>query len=197
MELCDDGDGDPATSCSYLSELETLTFDPSTSLMYVINTVNDPRLVPPVDPPAVFRLRRNGCGGCLDFDAWQALPPGIHYGAAVAFDGAIYLAVSRHLYEYDFATNRVLTLDQNGDSLPPAYSSTRSIIGLTHDGTFVWILTSGELHKVDWASRTEVRSHDLAPFAIPRPRGLEVIGDVIYVVDGNPPNRIYEFREVP
>jgi len=109
----------------------------------------------------------------------------------------VYLAAARYLYEYDFPTNRVLTVDQNGDSLPPAYATQRTVVGLTYYDGSVWILASGELREIDWASRSEIAYHDLRPFGIPRPRGLEVIGDTIYIVDGNYPHRIFEFQAIP
>lgn len=188
---CDDGDGDPSTSCSYLAELEGLAYDPDARRLYVVNTVNDPAASPPVDKPAIYRLRKDSCRGCLAFESWQPLPVGPKYGAMVAARDSIYVAVGRNLYAYDYAANRVHATDADGDSLPPAYRAPTAIRDLAFDGPSLWVLGSGAVYEIEWASGAQLGAHDLGPFAIHLPKGIEVVHDTVYVVDGRYPNRIY------
>ncbi|MGW8282631.1 MAG: hypothetical protein ACWGON_04975, partial [Gemmatimonadota bacterium] len=99
---CDDGDGDPSTSCSYTGELEVVAYDPGPRLLYVFNTVNDPGAPIPKDLPAVFRFRTGGCRGCVEADGWKSLPLGYTYGSAVAIGGQLYISSGPNLHAYDF-----------------------------------------------------------------------------------------------
>lgn len=195
LTLCDDGDGNPATSCSYLSELEILTYDEASGFLYILNTVNDSLTNPPVDRPAIFRLRKESCTGCVTFESWQELPPGHFYTAAATINSELYLAVGESVYAYDYDTNQLMVEDQNGSPLPPAYRSRSTITGLAFDGTSLWVLTSHDLHKAQWSSGTELFKENLANFGIALPKGVEVVGTTVYVVDGDEPHRIYAFRE--
>lgn len=188
--LCDDGDGNPATSCSYVDEFEVLTFDPLSGALYVINTVNDQNLNPPIDKPAIFRLLRQSCASCFGFDAWQELPGGFSYNSAVAIDGQIYIANNRELYPYEFASNTVD--DQVAPLLLP-----ETIRGLTYDGTNLWVLHESRLRKLEWPSGTEVAVHELGAFSVFDLLGLEKVDDVIYMLENGFPNPIRRFAETP
>lgn len=185
---CDDGDGDPNTSCSYVHEIELLAYDPDARSLYVVNTVNTPT----IDRPAIFRLVKESCAGCFAPESWQPLPAGFEYRSIIVVEGQIYVALGGSLYAYDYDTNRVVTNDQDGDPLPPVYGTTSSMVALSFDGTFLWILThSRVLYEVEWATLTERRSYELDGFGFSLPRGMEVVNDTIYVLEGDVPNPIY------
>lgn len=185
---CDDGDGDPNTACSYVNEFELVAYDPDGGSMYVVNTVN----IPLSDRPAIFRLNKGACAGCFTPQTWQPLPFGPLYRSIIAVAGQLYLALGGNLYAYDYDTNQLATVDAQGDSLPPAYSTTSSMVALSFDGTFMWIMTRNrELLQVEWATRTERRSYELDAFGFSLPRGMEVLRDTIYILEGDVPNPIY------
>jgi len=185
---CDDGDGDPNTVCSYVDEFEQLAYDPVGRSLYVINSVN----TSPPDRPAILRLTKEACAGCFTPESWQPLPVGPSYRSIIVVAGQIYLALNGRMYPYDYDTNQLATVDANGDSLPPTYATASSMVGLSFDGTFLWILTfSRRLHQVEWATRTERRSFELDAFGFSLPRGLEVVRDTIYILEGDVPNPVY------
>jgi hypothetical protein len=185
---CDDGDGDPNTICSYVNEIELLAYDPDGRSLYLVNTVNTPG----IDRPAIFRLTKEACAGCFAPESWQPLPTGFSYRSIIVVEGQIYLALGGSMYAYDYGTNRVITTDEDGDPLPPVYGTTSSMVALSFDGTFLWILThSRVLYEVDWATLTERRSYELDGFGFSLPRGMEVVNDTIYVLEGDVPNPIY------
>jgi len=184
---CHDGDGNPATSCSYFNELETMAYDAATGQLFAINTVNHPALEPPVDKPAIYRLHKDHCPGCFVFDSWQELPKGFIYGAAVVVNGSMYLGNGRRLHPYDYASNRVST--------SPIYTSPSPIVEACFDGHWLWVLTEHAIRKVDWASRVTRAVYALDPVRIQRPRGISVVDHTLYVLDGRPPHRIFVLRE--
>jgi len=187
--MCDDGDGDPNTTCSYVNEFEQVSYDPVARLLYVVNTVNTSD-----DWPAIFRLAKAACAGCFTVLDWQPLPPGPTYGALAVVDGSIVIGHKNGVFGYDFATNRVGTVDANGDSLPPLYAAATDVIGLSYDGNSMWLLTQQrQLHRVHWATKTLLALYDLSPFSIATPKGLQVVRDTLYVVEGDLPNPINVF----
>lgn len=189
---CDDGDGDLNTTCSYVEQFEQLSYDPIGRSMYVLNVVD----ASPPDKPAIFRLTREACAGCFTPESWRPLPEGVTYSAVIAAPGQIYMAVKGRIYEYDYEMNQLATVDANGDSLPPAYAFNSPVEAMSFDGTHMWILTHNNvLHQVEWATRTEHLSYTLDPFGLSLPRGMEVVRDTIYVLEGDPPNPIYVFTQ--
>lgn len=193
---CIDNDNDPATSCSYIGEFEHVAYDERGGLLYVMNTVNNPVALPQKDRGAIFKLRRGGgrCPGCWGFESWQPLPD-VSFDAMVTIDGSLYFALGRRLIEYDYATNTLLSVDANGDSLPPAYVAPNRIQRVQYDGSHLWVVVEPLLlRRVEWETRTEVASYSLAPSGIDSPKGVGIIGDRVYVLEGDPPNPIYVFR---
>jgi hypothetical protein len=181
--LCDDGDGNVSTLCSYIDELESVAYDAPAQQLYVVNTVGEPRS----DRPAIFRLHKEPCPPCFAFDAWRPLPEGRQYSASVVVNGGLHLAIGRNLHAYDFIANRL--------AASPAYVAPHTIVGLGSEGGWLWVLTREALYKVDWATRRVRATHDLTPYAITTPKGIEVVGDTIYLLDGDPPHRILGLKE--
>lgn len=195
---CDDGDNDPATSCSYVNEFEHLAYDPLEGGLYVMNTVNSPQVTPMKDHPAIFKLRRGGCSLCWTFESWQALPLDAEFEGLASIEGELFVAIGREVYRYDFEENRAFTTDADGNPLPPAYRAEARVDRLHYDGVHLWaILGGGQLKKVEWQTGTEVASYDLVGLGIATPKGVEVVANALYVLAGDPPNPIWRFAVLP
>ena len=187
--VCDDGDGNPNTTCSYINEFEQVAYDPIGGLLYVMNTINTS-----ADRPAIFRLRKGTCTGCFTIEAWQPLPLGPSYGTLGTADGDLLISIGNGIYVYDYETNQVPNEDEDGSPLPPLYSTPSVIVGLGYDGSSMWILTQQRLvYEVRWATKTQLAQYDLGPFSLATPRGIETISDTIYVLEGDVPNPINVF----
>ena len=188
---CDDGDGNPATSCSYTNELEVVAYDDQAGFFYMINTVNDPGSEPIVDRPAIFRLRSGSCRGCFEFDAWNELPDGYTYRAAVAIDGNLFVSNNADLHQYDFDTNTVTD--------EPAFQLGISVItGLSiWDRTLFVVTHSRHLITVEWDEREIQDNLELSPVGLIRSAGVEAVRDTIYVLEGEPTNPIFVVTIAP
>jgi len=182
---CDDGDGNPATSCSFVDELEVVAYDDVGGFIYVFNTVNDAGSTVVVDRPAVFRLRPGACRGCVSYDAWQELPEGYTYRGAVAVEGRLYISSGPNLHRYDFDSNSVIE--------EPVLSLTGWIItGLSEwDGLLYVLLGSRTLITVDWDTGMMDGDYDLTPFGVRNASGVEIVRDSIYVLEGDPTNPVF------
>lgn len=192
---CDDGDGDSSTSCSFVDELEHIAYDVDDGFLYVLNTVNNPQVTPQRDHPALFRLLHGACSGCWSFESWRALPEESRYEGMVVIDGALHVAIGARVYGYDFEANRLLATDAAGDSLPPTYVAETKIERLHYDGAYLWaILGTSLLRKIDLETQADLATYDLSSFDIVPAKGVEVVGDRIYVLNGASPNPIYVFR---
>ena len=186
---CDDGDSNPATSCSYINEFEVVTADPATGNIYVINTVNDPNLMPPVDRPAIFRLIRQNCASCFFLDEWRPLPGGFAYDGAIVINGELWIADGPNLYAYDFASNTVDILTEK--VLP------RNVRDLAFDGSSLWAQHKDDLREYEWPSGNQLAVHDLNVFSVDDPSGLEVVDNTLYVIEGHTGNPVRRFTETP
>jgi hypothetical protein len=193
---CEDGDLDSWTQCSYTSEIEVVTYDATTDTLLLFNTVNLPSLDPPVDKPAVFRLRKRGGRGPFRPVDWRELPRGRKYGPAVVIEGRLYLAVGPDIFEYDVEGNRFAETDGRGEPLPVLTGSWEGpIVGMAFDGSALWLLTGRErLLRIDWGSKAVGVSYDVSPFGISKAKGLGFGGGELFVVDGNAPNLIHVLR---
>ena len=182
---CDDGDGNPATSCSYTGELEVVAYDSQNRFLYAFNTVNDPTLPVPVDRPAAFRLRSGGCRGCLTFEDWNALDAQYAYQAVVVIEGQLYIADGPELHGYDFTTNIV--------AAEPALGPINGVIaGLAYrDGRLYLAMKSRRLQVWNWGQRELLESYDLAPLGVGTVAGVEVVRDTVYVLEGQGGNPIF------
>jgi hypothetical protein len=182
---CDDGDGNPATSCSYTDEFEVVAYDKSARHLYLFNTVNDQGSPTIVDRPAVFRFRTGGCRGCLEIDDWNPLPDGYSYRAAVVIDEQLYVANGATLHAYDFDTNTVTE--------QPALQPLPSIIsGLSsQSGMLYAVTTSSYLFEVVWDQDEIKNNYDLAPVGVISATGVEIVRDTVYVLEGEPREPIF------
>jgi hypothetical protein len=182
---CDDGDGNPATSCSYTNELEVVVYDNQAGSLYVFNTVNDPDSEAIIDRPAVFRMRSGTCRGCVEYDSWKKLPGDYSYRAAVVIEEKQYISNGPELHQYDFDTNTVT-------EEPVLGSGGSTITGLSYwSGTLYVMTRSRQLAAVDWEERELEDSYDLTPIGVRTASGVEVVRDTAYVLEGEPKNPIF------
>ncbi len=193
--VCDDGDGDPNTSCSYTDEFESLAYDHSGGSLYLISTVNAPNRTPPVEKPAVFRFVNQG--GRFRLASWHELPAGFDYSAAVVVNGRLYVASGSIIAEYDFSNQRFAATRSDGSPVATLNLGV-GIAGLAIEDNSLWVLTKDLLLlEVRWASGEVIETRSLEGLGIARAAGLAVVDadDEILVVDGDDPNSIYVFRE--
>jgi hypothetical protein len=182
---CDDGDGSPATSCSYTDELEVVAYDEGARHLYAFSTVNDPGSPTIIDRPAVFRLRTGGCRGCVEYDDWNPLPDGYSYRAAVVIDGQLYISNGPNLHAYDFDTNTVT----EQPALQPLPST---ITGLSSQHDLLYAVTlSRLLIKVEWDQDEIEDSYELTPVGVRSSDGVEIVRDTVYVLEGEPRNPVF------
>jgi hypothetical protein len=192
--MCDDGDGDPNTTCSYVDEFEHVVYDRPRQRLYVLNTVNSEEIDPVVDKAAIFILKRGTCAGCFVPESWQPLPDDYHSGPMGLIDGEIHVALANRIYRYDIDGNRLLTVDSANDSIPPVLEISGQIHDFQQEGMIVWVLHGQELVKVDRATGAEVARYGIQGFGLGDPHGMQVVEGGIYVLDGTAPNPIYVFR---
>jgi hypothetical protein len=191
---CDDGDGNPDTSCSYTAELEGLAYDPASLTLYVMNTVNDIKRRPPVDKSALFVLRKSSPTDNFRFVDWREMPGGqeYKYGALVAIEGALFVSVFERIFAWDVEANGFAEVDGSGTPVPAYVSPHGAIVGMAWDRSVLWVLSADKiLSKVDWSARKELESWDLSEFGISRAKGLAVAPEQFFVVDGDMPTPIH------
>lgn len=191
---CEDGDGDPATSCSYVDEFEHVAYDRPSQRLYVVNTVNSLVADPVEDRAAIFVLRRGGCAGCLIPESWQPLPDDYRSGPIAIIDGNLHVALGGRIYPYDADGNRLLTVNEANDSLPPVVEIADEIAAFQQEGPHLWILSHTSVVKVDRTTGVEVARYGLGAFGVSNPHGIQVVAGEIYVLDGDAPNPVYVFR---
>jgi PKD repeat protein len=131
--------------------------------------------------PAAFRFTRQS--GSLQVESYQPLAAGANYTASAwnPSDRKIYVGVGRQLRTYDYETNTAGSTFQIPDLA--------GILGMvfSSDAADLFVVTNAEaLKRVDWASKTVVPgwTFDLLPFGVLDSRGVELIGDQLYVSDG-------------
>lgn len=194
--VCDNGSAE--VDCSYTAELESVAYDPTKMTLFVLNTVNNLKVHPAIDKPAIFKLAKLDEESNLLFVDWRPIPEGYKYGVIVVIGGELYVAIGNELFGFDFDHNRFSELDQDGRPVP-AYSARRTIVGLASTGAYLWVLTQDmEISKLDWDTKQEVERHDLGPIGFTKVKGLTYGRGAFYVVEGEHPNpvQVLKFDEV-
>ncbi len=165
-----------------------ISYDPITDALYVFsrNCCTTTGL-----DPSVFRLVRDG-GGIFQVESYQSLPAGTDpKGAGYRAGVGTYFAKGRVITPYDYDTNTL--------GVAITITGIDAAIGgmaFSPDGTALFLTTfvagvsptpnSIKLYKVNTTTWTIVPNWtlDLTAFGVLDPRGVEVIGDQIYVSDG-------------
>jgi PKD repeat protein len=159
-------------------DLESMAYDRATDTLYAFsgNCCSSSVL------PTAFRLKRGG-DGAFHPESWQPLPSGSSYTASAwnPADGKLYVGVKSTLRTYDYPTN------SPGATFGVSGLSGILGMGFSDDAADLLVVTSAErLYRVTWATRT-LRpgwTFDLTPFGVQDSRGVELIGDEIFVLDG-------------
>jgi len=171
------GGGPPAGS-SRTGDLEAMAYDPITDVLYAFSGY----CCSTGAQPTAFRLTRD-ISGDFQVESHQPLPGGTDFTAAAVrpTGGTLYAGGSSALHQYTYATNTI------GSTI--SVSGLTGILGLgfTPDGADLIVVTSAEkLRRVDWATLTLVAgwTFDLLPFGMHDSRGVDLIGDQLFVLDG-------------
>ncbi len=173
------GTGSGATAGSARdADLEALAYDRATDTLYAFNGKCCTSSV----LPTAFRLRR-GADHTFHPESFQALPSGSDFTAAAwePRSRSLYVGVGSDLRTYDYPGNAT------GSSIH--VSGVSGILGMSFSETgddLVVVNSSERLLRADWATR-QLRSGwslDLRPFGLRDPRGVAVVGDQFFVLDG-------------
>jgi len=187
---CDSGD--PNVKCSYTAEFEVLAYDAASLTLYIMNTVNDVKRVPPVDKPAIFRLTKSDKDSNLRFVDWKELLPGYKYGAMVVIEGQIYIVIGNRLVAYDYEANRFAQVDATGKPLEVYTSPHGTIVGLAWTGPDLWVLHQDRtLAKVNWKEWKELQTWDMGTLGVEFPKGLTFGRAEFFLVEGEHPNPVH------
>jgi PKD repeat protein len=170
--------GGAAAGSNRSGDLESMAYDPTTDTLYAFSG----KCCTSSALPTAYRLTRGG-NGAFRVESHQPLPSSSDFtGAAVRpTDGKLYVGASQRLRQYTYATNTV------GSSF--ALSGVTGIYGLafSSDGADVLVVgTDKKLYRVNWSSRAVVSGwvFDLGPFGVGDSRGVEVVNDRLFVLDG-------------
>jgi PKD repeat protein len=170
--------GGPQAGVNRTDDFESMAYDPINEQLYLFS---GPCCTGSILPTA-FRLTRNS-NGVFRVESYQPLASGANYTASAwnPADGMIYVGVGNQLRTYNYEANTAGSTFQ-----VPGLSG---ILGMGFSSTSadLFVVTSAEsLKRVAWATKTLVPgwSFDLTPFDVRDSRGVELIGDQIYVSDG-------------
>jgi len=176
-----DGDEPLASSCHKDSEtglytgfcdVETIAYNPifGNETMYVF-TGNHPGEL------TTFKLSRSAPDQNLTIVDWRRIDQ--EHSAAIVIEGQLYVSNEEvNLIKYDWDAEVTF-----GDI---EFVSPRKIEDMAYDNGILWVVTANNyLHKIDWATKVILDSYDLVAYDIQNPRGVEVVGDKLYIGDGD------------
>lgn len=131
--------------------------------------------------PTAFRLTRQN--GVLELESYQPLPvPQVAAATWNPGDGQVYIGADSTLRTFSYASDTV------GPSIAVPGLSRIYGLAFTNDGRDLLVARPlSTITRVDWASRTIVPSWslDLGAYGVRDARGVEVIGDQLWVADGD------------
>ncbi|MEP6625809.1 MAG: PKD domain-containing protein, partial [Acidimicrobiia bacterium] len=172
------GAGSPAGT-TRSDSLAALTYDPAADVLYAFsrNCCTATGL-----DPSVFRMTRDGAGK-FQVESYQSLPVGTDPVAAGVRPGAgLYFGKGQTILPYDYATNTIGT-----GIVIPGVDTAISGMHFTTDGKDLLVTSHlNVLYRVSTATWTVVPgwSFDLGQYGFVDPRGVALVGDQIFVVDG-------------
>jgi PKD repeat protein len=169
--------GGPVAGTARTDDFESFAYDQFNDRLYLFS---GPCCTGSILPTA-FRFTRQS--GTLQVESHQPLASGANYTASSwnSADGKIYVGVGSQLRTYNYETNTAGSTFQ-----VPGLSGILGM-GFSSTGSDLFVVTSAEvLKRVDWATKTLVPgwSFDLTPFGVLDSRGVELIGDQLFVSDG-------------
>jgi hypothetical protein len=169
--------GGPVAGTARTDDFESFAYDQVNDRLYLFS---GPCCTGSVLPTA-FRLTRQS--GTFQVESHQPLASGANYTASAwnSADGKIYVGVGSQLRTYNYETNTAGSTFQ-----VPGLSAILGM-GFSSGGADLYVVTNAEvLKRVDWASKTLVPgwTFDLTPFGVMDSRGVELIGQQLFVSDG-------------
>ena len=169
--------GGPAAGTSRTDDFESFAYDQTNDRLYLFS---GPCCTGSILPTA-FRLTRQG--GLLQVESHQPLASGANYTASAwnPADGLVHVGVGSTLRTYRYETNTA------GPTFGVPTLTGILGMGFSSNGADLFVVTSAEaLKRVDWATKTLVPgwSFDLTPFDVRDSRGVELIGNQLFVSDG-------------
>jgi PKD repeat protein len=173
--------GGPVAGPNRTDDFESMAYDEANDWLFVFSG-------PCCDAshlPTVFRLVR--VSGVLQVESYQPLAATANNTASAwsPADQKLYVGQGQQIRTYDYETNTTGT----------AFSVTglNGILGFSFSsttdtgGSDLFVVTNAErLRRVDWATKTLVPgwTFELTPFEVLDSRGVELIDDQFYVLDG-------------
>ena len=154
-------------------DLESAAYDATADVLYMESGSTG-------GSPTMFRLRRDGSGQ-FQVESWQPLPSEFTGAGWRLADGRLYLADNSTIRSYDYATNTL------GSTF--SISGLSKIYGLDFDdatGDLVAVNNSQHVVRASMSTHTILSGWnlDLSGFGVRDSRGVEVIGNQLYVSDG-------------
>ena len=173
----------PAAGLTRPVDMEGLAYDDVHDQLFIFAGPCCPAL--PHDPTA-FRLTRPSPGAAFVPDSFQPLNALAYndFSGAAARQGVLWVAQGKTVFSYDYPTN---TLSAPSVAVP---ISGVSIYGIdfNDDGSELWLTdTSDRLYRLAFPSLAVITAHNFSmrDFNIDDPRAVEVVGDRLYVADGD------------
>jgi len=125
------------------------------------------------DNKTIFKLTRDGSGNFKIVDS-KELDVAVY--ASVFIDNKLYVAYSGVIQEYDYEENMLC------DKL---FSSNQDIYDMAYANGYLWILTeNNKLNKINLHTKSLEKVYDMLDRGITDARGVEIVGDKIYIADG-------------
>ena len=174
--------GGQAAGSSRDRDIEAMAYDASHDALYVFSGI----CCSGSASPTAFRMLRDG-NGVFQVESYQSLSSGSDYTAAGwnFADGKLYVGVRKDFRTYDYAAN------VSGPTFQ--VPNVRGILGMSFsaDGQDLYVANhdssgNARLSVVDWATKTVLPGWTFAlnQFGIRDARGVELINDQFYILDG-------------
>ena len=154
-----------------LCDIESIAYDEANDTLYIFGGKSS-------STPAIFKLTRASINDKFTPVAYVKLDDDVEYPATIFVGNKHLVTQGKNIYEYDFEQNKIIS-----DSLYRTPSG--SIVGLAYSNNIMWITTSKfELLKVDWTTKELLGRYQMNDNGVYDPRGVEIIGDKLYILDG-------------
>jgi len=145
------------------SDIKAIAYDSSTETMYVFGRENK----------TVFKLRKNNQG---IFTVVDFKPLTVAVVAATVIDNKLYVSHMGIIQEYDYDSNQLGKV---------VLTSPQLVYDMAYDNGILWMVTGdNRLHKVDFASKSTLKTYSMEDRGIHDARGVEVVDNKLYIADG-------------
>ena len=164
------------TTCQYIDgqylgfcDLEAIAYNSDSETMYLF-TGNHPGEL------TTFKLQRNSPASDFNIIDWKRIT--VEHSAAIVIDNQLYVSDGHDLMKYDWEEEKTF-----GDVI---YTANYKIEDMAYENGVLWLLDAKDmLYKIDWLTKDILGSYNMAAYGIKDPRGVEVVGDKLYIGDGD------------